>query len=47
MNNDDEEENAAELQFGSEFANEIQYLTNDEAFFLLSTRGQDPIATTE
>jgi hypothetical protein len=38
----DEEENAAELQFGPEFGNDVQYLTNDEAYFLLSKR---PVGT--
>jgi hypothetical protein len=26
----DDEENAAELQFGQEFISDVQYLTNDE-----------------
>jgi hypothetical protein len=35
-----EEENAGELQFGKEFVDEVevQCLTNDEVFFLLSKR---------
>ena len=40
MNED--EENAAELQFGAEFTGEhVQHLTNDEVFFLLASKAQD------
>ncbi len=32
------EENAAELQFGPDFENEIQIMSNDEVYLLLSLR---------
>ena len=33
-----EEDNAAELQFGPEFDDDVQYVSNDEAFFLLNKK---------
>lgn len=43
----DDTENAAELQFGSEFVGEVQFINNDEAFFLLSKKAMDTAAPTE
>ena len=42
---DEEEENAAQLQFGKEFENDVQYLTNDEVYFLLTKRAQGVTST--
>jgi hypothetical protein len=44
----DEEENAAELQFGNEFEGEnVQCLTNDEVYFLLLQRNTGTAQSTE
>jgi hypothetical protein len=44
----EEEENAAELEFGPEFKDpSIQYLTNDEVFFLLSKRAEGTGSSSE
>jgi hypothetical protein len=35
MNDNDDEGNAAELQFGKEFSQDVQFLMNDEVHILL------------
>jgi hypothetical protein len=43
----EDDENAAELQFGPEFSSDIQYLSNDEAFFILNQKAQEVPVSTE
>ena len=45
MFDEEEEENAAQLQFGKEFQHDVQYLTNDEVYFLLTKRAQGVTST--
>lgn len=42
-----EDENASELQFGDEFANDETCLTNDEIFYLMSRRLDAKVALNE
>jgi hypothetical protein len=41
MDDFDDEGNAAELEFGKEFSQEVQFLMNDEVYILLHLLGND------
>jgi hypothetical protein len=41
MDDFDDEGNAAELEFGKEFAQDVQFLMNDEVYILLHLLGND------